>query len=117
MPDCNSNVEAEQINERPIKVILYKVTLFKLRYLGFLQYKFGYDLVHQTGWLLNRLFLSNTVGENETVPCFRAHFEEQLKNYKKQVSATWQNCNLMKMQGLKANVFRLFFLVMCCGLF
>ncbi|XP_051656339.1 phosphatidylinositide phosphatase SAC2 isoform X2 [Manacus candei] len=23
--------------------------------------------------------------ENETVPCFRAHFEEQLKNYKKQV--------------------------------
>lgn len=121
MPDFNSNVEAEQINETPLKVILYKVIIFKLRYLGFFR-------VQIWAWFTtsNRTYcwtgcfcltLLCLVGENETVPCFRAHFEEQLKNYKKQVSATWQNSNLIKMQRLKVNVFRLFFLVMCCGFF
>lgn len=50
-PGYNSNVEAEQINETPLKVILYNVIIFKLSYLGFLEYEFGHDLIHQTGFI------------------------------------------------------------------
>lgn len=56
-----------------------------------LKYRFGHDAILQRGLVAQQASSNNSfclVGENETVSCFRAHFEEQLKNYKKQVSAT-----------------------------